>query len=496
MRPEHHWPPVLPTFAWVIALTALADYLFYGHPLGGNAALFALALGLALRLRCGRQRRTPAVRGLGLFVTAISLALLIHPGVIALSLAVLALAALSVATRRTGLSGATRWAEAVLRLLLLAWTRLLRDLPRWRSPGWPVARAGRAVGRWLIPGSLTAIFLLLFGWANPVMADALEASFEIAARWLDAWLTLPPLSRVACWLFTFTATWGLLRWRAAAGRPSRPTLPPLPGSGFRAASIIRCLALFNLAFAAQNILDACYLWGGATLPAGMTYATYAHRGAYPLVATALLAAAFVLITFAPGAATVRHRGARILVFAWIAQNVLLTASAAWRLHLYIEAYGLTRLRLASALWMLLVAGGLALICWRIRRDRPNAWLINLNLAQALALLTVCAFAQSDARIAWHNARICREIRGHGPAFDFRYARVHGEAALPALRWLAERADDPATRARATMAALPLEERLGARMADWRSWTWSRTQAGLDPGRANRAPAESQSRSRG
>jgi hypothetical protein len=487
---DHRWRPVLPTFAWALALTVLADYLFYGHPLGGNTALFALALGVALRMRCGRQRRTPAVRWLGLYLTGVAIALLIQPGVIALSLAILALAALSVATRRTGLSGAAAWAEAVTKLLLLAWTRLLRDLPRWRSPGWPVARAGRAVGRWLIPGSLTAVFLLLFGWANPVMADALEASLEVAARWVDAWLTLPPPTRVVFWMCALAGVWGLLRWRAAAARPLRPTLPPLPGSGFRADAIVRCLAPFNLAFAAQNIMDACYLWGGAALPAGMTYAAYAHRGAYPLVATSLLAAAFVLVTFSPGAATVRHRGARILVFAWIAQNVLLTASAAWRLHLYMEAYGLTRLRLASALWMLLVAVGLALICWRIRRDRPNAWLVNLNLAQALALLTVCAFAQCDARIAWHNARVCREIRGHGPAFDFRYARVHGEAALPALRWLAERAEDPATRARATLAALPLEERLRERQADWRSWTWARTLAASYQRRASHEPVPS------
>lgn len=481
MPPDPRWPPALPTFAWVLALTALADFLFYAHPLGANAALFALVLGAALRLRCGRRRRTPAVRGLGLYVTALSLALLIHPGVIALALAALALAALSVATRRTGLTGAARWTEAVITLLLLAWTRLLRDLPRFRRPAWPLSHAGRAVARWLIPGSLTAVFLLLFGWANPVMADALEYAFESAARWLDAWLTLPPLARSASWLFTFAAIWGLLRWRAAAAHPARPVIPPLPGSGFRADAIVRCLALFNLAFVAQNILDACYLWGGAALPAGLTYAAYAHRGAYPLVATALLAAAFVLVTFSPGAATVRHRGARLLVFAWIAQNVLLTISAAWRLHLYIEAYGLTRLRLASALWMLLVGIGLALICWRIHRDRPNAWLVNLNLAQALALLTVCAFAQSDARIAWHNARICREVRGQGPAFDFRYTRVHGEAALPALRWLAERADDPVTRARAAMAVRPLEERLAEHQADWRGWTWARA-------RATRAPA--------
>ena len=36
-------------------------------------------------------------------------------------------------------------------------------------------------------------------------------------------------------------------------------------------------------------MDAAWLWGLAPLPEGLTLASYAHRGAYPLVVTALLA---------------------------------------------------------------------------------------------------------------------------------------------------------------------------------------------------------------
>ena len=67
----------------------------------------------------------------------------------------------------------------------------------------------------------------------------------------------------------------------------------------------RSLILFNALFAVQTVLDLIYLWGGASLPDGMSHAEYAHRGAYPLVATALLAAAFVLDRDASG----RTRGA-------------------------------------------------------------------------------------------------------------------------------------------------------------------------------------------
>ena len=58
--------------------------------------------------------------------------------------------------------------------------------------------------------------------------------------------------------------------------------------------------MFNALFAVQTVLDLTYLWGGVALPDGMTYATYAHRGAYPLIVTALLAAGFVLVDDAAG----------------------------------------------------------------------------------------------------------------------------------------------------------------------------------------------------
>ena len=76
---------------------------------------------------------------------------------------------------------------------------------------------------------------------------------------------------------------------------------------FGKAAILRSLIVFNLMFAVQTMLDAAYLWGGVALPDGMSYASYAHRGAYPLIVTALLAAGFVLVAMRPGSATSADR---------------------------------------------------------------------------------------------------------------------------------------------------------------------------------------------
>ena len=133
----------------------------------------------------------------------------------------------------------------------------------------------------------------------------------------------------------------------------------------------RSLILFNALFALQSGLDLVYLWGGAALPDGMSHAEYAHRGAYPLIVTALLAAGFVLIAMRRGGPAEQSRLIRPLVLAWIGQNVLLVISSIFRLDLYVAAFSLTYLRLAAFIWMGLVAAGLLLILIQIMLRKPD-----------------------------------------------------------------------------------------------------------------------------
>src|SRR3546814_4901178 len=67
-------------------------------------------------------------------------------------------------------------------------------------------------------------------------------------------------------------------------------------------TLVLSLATFNAVFALQNALDIAFLWSGAALPGHVTLAEYAHRGAYTLIATALLAGLFVLVVLRPGEA--------------------------------------------------------------------------------------------------------------------------------------------------------------------------------------------------
>ena len=346
-----------------------------------------------------------------------------------------------------------------------------------------------------IPLLLSLVFLSLFALANPVVSDWMSRSADKVGDFFSNLTDYVTFGRILLWYAAAFACWGLLRHRprrasrivklgrnlitqVADLRPANATDETvdahpinLAAAQKRAAQqestegdieevaaepdkstkedvfawlsgkytnlIVRCLIAMNLVFALQLVLDSRYLVLGQDLPEGMSYAEYAHRGAYPLIATAILAAALVLAVFRPGGIAQRSKLAFWLVILWIAQNIVLVASAAWRLQAYVEVYTLTRLRVAAAVWMLMVAGCLALLLWRIARSRDNNWLTGWAMGWGIAVLWVCSFVPFDPLIANYNVRNCKEMGGEAGALDLAYLESLGPDALPAVACLIE-----------------------------------------------------------
>ena len=209
-----------------------------------------------------------------------------------------------------------------------------------------------------------------------------------------------------------------------------------------------------------------YLWGGVTLPADISYASYSHRGAYPLILTALLAAGFVLAAMNPGGPGERSKVIRPLVYLWVAQNVLLVASSILRLDLYVQIYLLTWWRVAAFIWMLLVAFGLLLIVTRIVLNRSNEWLVRVNLVTLTVTLYICSLVNFAAVIADYNVSHSREVSGKGVQVDINYLVHLGPQALPAIdRAIQLRGADPTLVSRRNC----LVEQQRNDMASWRAW---------------------------
>lgn len=461
-----------------LLIAAVFDFLFYKEPLGWTLALAHWGL-LAAALAAHRKLlHIPPARVIAGAAAVLGFAFVLEPSPLALILSIAALFTLPLIARAGWTTDLRVWGIRWLMTFIGAWLAPVLDAMRYSRIGRNLdsALAARIKGMlsWAIPISFTSVFLAAFSVANPVLDDWFAGAFEWIANALRNLFTNFDANRVIFYGAVFCLAWSLFRpkiWPIGV----RTARDETPAQGWLSTStIVRCLLLFNAAFLLQTALDVVYLWGGAALPEGMTYAQYAHRGAYTLVATALLAAAFVLVTFRPLGETEKLLLARRLVYLWLAQNVLLVLSSIWRLHLYVEVYSLTRLRIAAGLWMLLVACGLVLICWRIATRRPNAWLVGANALATIALLYFCAFVNIPGVIARYNVTHSRELGGEGQPLDWDYLRTLGPAILPSLQLLESSSESASINLeRVNQLRAELKQRLEHQTRNWRGWTLRR-----------------------
>jgi hypothetical protein len=414
-----------------IGCVALADWLFYSWDIGISLALFLGVLG-AVTVASNRvqaSRKTQIVMG-AVFLAGL-LALVENVNWLSSIWAGLATAAFAIVmTARDEASWQQHLLEAVI-LPVLGPFRFVNDVI-WQS--WQTLRRDHDWLRldsligWIVPLGIFAIFLALLGSANPLIERGL---LQIDVR---AMLDLLSPRRIAFWLLLAGVIWPFLFRRSF--RNPIPAIALDRDAASVASSVnyllgtqatLRSMILFNALFALQTTLDLTYLWGGAALPDGMSHAEYAHRGAYPLIVTALLAAGFVLIAMRPGGPAEQSRLIRPLVLIWIAQNILLVISSIFRLDLYIAAFSLTYLRLTAFIWMGLVATGLLLILIQITRRKSNSWLLSTNAIALALVLYGCCFLNAPWLVATYNVEHCREVSGVGPALDMKYLASLGSA---------------------------------------------------------------------
>jgi len=469
-------------FAALIVLTALGDWLFYGQSIGISAALFALLAFAAAAFTHQFPLRPGRLLALTFWLAIALLPLAAGAGFISMAFAVFGTAYVVVSLNDAAAPFLARVLSA-LRLLRGAFWRIVPDSYRAGTTVSPViSNAWRPASllAWVVPLLFGTVFVMLFADANPIFESGLGA--------LNPLFILDSLSwnRAFFWLFIAAFTWPFLAApvrvklkeakAAPAARPSNIWSLLLGKS-----AILRSLSLFNLLFAVQTGLDITYLWAGRALPGGLTYASYAHRGAYPLIFTALLAAAFAIFATKPGTDAAKSRLIQALVLLWIGQNVQLVMSSILRLRIYVQAYSLTELRLAALMWMLLVAAGLVLIVVRIAFGLSNAWLIRANLIACAMVLYAGACMNFPGIVAMYDVKHCSDVTGKGADIDLDYLQSLGPQSIPALDYYETHArgvpgrsagvfsqSGPAGEARQT-----LRDDFASNPSDWRGWDfWS------------------------
>jgi hypothetical protein len=454
----------------VLLLVILADQLFLGWKAGSTLGLFGLMLlAVVWMLRVVRPDRVDYAIAIAAF--GLCLALAYDPGTIAALLLWCALALLVLRPTLSGSPDLRRWLVTLGLFTVLAPWKLSIDLFRVKRVGKRrnTRTSPSLIGTLALPIVAIALFGGLLIWANPILERTLS---QFAFHNYDALITV---DRVALWVVSAVMVWALLRSSAVR----LPQFNDKPGAQFADnlsflfsfRGTFFALVLCNILLAVQNGLDIAFLWGGGTLPDGMTYAEYAQRGAQALIVTALLAGIFALVALRQGSESESNRSIRFLVYLWLGQNVFLVISAIERTLAYVAVYALTPMRLAALLWMGLVAVGLVLIVYRIVARRSGVWLINANLAAAIALLYATAFIDFSGISAAYNVRHAREVTGSGTPLDIAYMRQLGPTAIPALDWfLANATQDEINRVWAIQMRDSLKGDLAYQQNDWRTWT--------------------------
>ena len=160
------------------------------------------------------------------------------------------------------------------------------------------------------------------------------------------------------------------------------------------------LGLVLALYAVFCVIQFTFLFAGAGLPAGYTYAEYARQGFFQLlfVATLNLAGYGVVLTFAP-----RTRTIISLEISLIAATGVMLASAAARLGLYIAAYGMTWLRWLSLTFIALLTVILLLALIRLFRERMP--LITVGFIMILVWWMALGLSNPDWVIMSWNARL-------------------------------------------------------------------------------------------
>ncbi|MEV4821512.1 DUF4173 domain-containing protein [Micromonospora sp. NPDC049274] len=301
----------------------------------------------------------------------------------------------------------------------------VRGLHRTRSSG---PRIGRIVTSLAISVGLLTLFGLLFASADAVFADLLAGLLpDISPNGVVGWSTRLGLIGLGLLggAYLITRPPDLDSLRAKPGRPVHRLEWALP------------LVLLDALFAAFVLVQLTVFFGGAghvLRTAGLTYAEYARGGFWQLLAVTALT--LLVIAVAARRAPKATRADRLLVRALLgvltALSLVVVASSLYRMQVYADAYGATRLRLFVAtvelsLGVLFVLVGVAVA--RLRAD----WLPRLVIGTAVLALLGLAVVNPDRLIADRN--VDRYL--DSGRLDITYLSGLSADAVPALARLPE-----------------------------------------------------------
>jgi hypothetical protein len=425
------------------------DLLFYGQLPGLSVSLFVFLLVGSLYWLARREGVAPRRRNLWLVLPLAFFALMVavraDPALTILNilacLFILTLLAYYFAAGnldRLGLAG------YYLALVVSAFNAVFRAIPlipagielsaiRRRAPG--SARRFLPILRGLLLACpIAIIFTALLASADRVFASWVGALFSLdfaLVPTIQEAMGHVTIVLTIAWLVAGGITFAITRASAGETEPWEEALESVPRAlrlGFVESAVI--LVVVDFIFGLFGWIQFSYLFGGAVNVAaeGYTYADYARRGFFELLAVSILT--FILVLGLHNF-TWRETGRQSLVFKvlaslMVALTCVLLASALYRMLLYEDAYGFTGLRLYVQVFEVALAfmfGWLLFTMWRSSRS----FAIGVFVI-ALAFLATMNLINPDATIVEQNFARYAEVG----KIDIDYLTGLSQDAVPSL----------------------------------------------------------------
>lgn len=437
VRPPKARPPLHPAPSirvpagtlWSVLATGLLSAVLLGDGLGPNLLIVAVPAALAAffaALHAGRRPRpwtlTWAVGGLALLAVP-ALRDAGWPTFLAV-VSALALGSLALHGSRSWLGiflGSLGLVDSAVPGLRWGWQGLRSQAEVSRE------RWGTVVRTTAVAVVLLIVFGTLFAGADAAFADLLGNLVPDVSIGDGPW-------RVFLFLLGVVGALAAAYTAAAPARWDRVTIAPGPARG-RVEWALPLIVL-NLLFAAFITLQLAVLFGGydkVLAETDLSYAEYARQGFWQLLWATLLTLLVIALAlrWAPRGGPRDRTLVRGVLGALCVLTLVVVASALRRMDLYVDAYGLTRLRISVAAMELWLGVVLVLI---IAAGVFGARLLPRAVAVSAAV-GVLAFGliSPDGLIAEQNVQ---RYESEKP-IDIDYLRTLSADAVPALDRLPE-----------------------------------------------------------
>ncbi|MFE7128216.1 DUF4153 domain-containing protein [Streptomyces sp. NPDC057617] len=414
---------------WSVLATALLSALLLGEGAGLNLLIVtvpaALAAYFAAQAAGRRPRPWTLVWALG------GVALLIVPALSDAGLPAFLSIVSAMALGSLALHGARTWPGVVFGPLGLLGS--IGSAMAWGLRGLR-ERAGQSPRHWLpvfralvVAAVLLVVFGSLFAGADAAFADLLGG------------LTPEVSVEDGPWRFLLFGV-GLLGALATAHTAAAPLrwdrITVRPGKARARMEWALPLIVLNLLFAAFIAVQLAVLFGGYRKvfeQTGLTRSEYARQGFWQLLWVTVLVLLVIGLArrWAPRDGARDRALVRAVLGVLCVLTLVVTASALRRMDLYVEAYGLTRLRVTVAameLWLALV-----IVLILVAGAVGGRWLPRAVAASAAAAVLAYGLLSPDALVAEQNVQRYERTE----KIDVQYFQELSADAVPALDRLPE-----------------------------------------------------------